>query len=278
MTSHFKYIFTMLIVFSLALTACNLPVAASPTASPPTVSPPVLATLTISPLPATATFTPVVTIGPTFTVEPSLTPTQAIPMAEVQKESNCRKGPAENYERVATYAVGQKLEVVANDLGAGFLYGRNPDKPEETCWILAANLAVSGEVASLPQFTPPPSPLPAPAFSAVYKKIYQCKTDMFFMFIIENTGGANFRSAYIKATDVKSGKSTEQALNAFDLRSECVIAKNITPLTPGSTGYLYTLPFKSDMRGRTLKIIIMVCTEQNLKGVCATQVLEIKPK
>lgn len=267
------YFFTSLIVLSLVLTACNLPLAAPPTPSP------VPATSTASPLPPpTATASPSATLPPSATPSPSATFTPAIPQAEVRQESACRVGPAGNYDLVATYPVGQKLEVVANDLGAGFLFVRNLDRPEESCWILAANLSVSGEIVSLPQFTPPASPLPAPAFSATYKNIYLCKTEMLFAFIIQNTGGSAFRSAYIKATDVKTGKSTEQALNAFDLWAECVVAKNIAPLTPGATGYLYTVPFKTDVRGHTLQIVIMACTEQNLKGECATETLQIKPR
>lgn len=274
MMRHPVHFFAALLIVSLLLlTACNLPTAASPTPQPP------ISTFTASPLPPpTATASPLPTLLPSATPLPSATFTPVIPLAEVQKESNCRVGPAGNYELVATYPAGQKLEVIANDLGAGFLFVRNLEQPEEHCWILAANLALSGEVAALPQFTPPPSPLPAPAFSASYKNIYLCKTDMSFAFIIQNTGGSAFRSAYIKASDLKTGKSTEQALNAFDLWADCVVAKNIAPLTPGATGYLYTLPFKTDVRGHTLQIVIMACTEQNLKGECATETLQIKPR
>jgi hypothetical protein len=232
---------------------------------------------TETPVPPTETLLPAATSTETATPEPSATSTEAIPTAEVVRESSCRVGPAGAYELVAKYQPGQKLQIIARDLGGGFVFVQNPEKPEDQCYILESNLKISGEVAALPQYTPPASPTAAPAFKATYKNLYICKGSASLTFLIENTGGSAFRSAYIKAKDIKTGVTTEQVVNAFDLLAECVVAKNIAPLKPGSTGYLYTVPFKIDIRGRKLNVIIQVCTEQNLRGACSTQVLEVKP-
>ena len=71
-----------------------------------------------------------------------------------------------------------------------------------------------------------------------FKKFDACDGVSFATFIVENVGSVPFRSAYIKVTNQRIGKSVEQGLNAFDLRAGCVLAKNIAPLDPGGTGYL----------------------------------------
>jgi len=270
-----RLILSLSLAALILLSGCNLPVASSTPTAP--AEPVVMPTFTSPALPDTPTSEPSPTLTPTLTPEPSLTPTPEIPLAQTLKETPCYAGPAGNYERVTTFPAGTTLQVLANDLGGGFFFVSNPAQAGESCWALGANLSLSGQTAALPRFTAPPSPLPAPAFSAEYKKIYVCGEDAYVMFIIQNTGGANFRSAYIKATDVKSGASTEQAVNAFDLLDQCVVAKNIAPLKVGGMGYLYAPPFKKEIRGRLLKVVLMLCTEQNLKGACVTQTLEVKP-
>lgn len=272
---------SMLMFGMLTLSACNLPAGApapSATPAPPQAtdtSQPVLPTETAIP---TETFTPAATATETATPEPSITPTPEVTSGEVSRETNCRVGPAGNYTLVATYQAGQKLEILARDLGNGYVFVRNPGVPSEECYLLANNLKITGDLAALPQITPPPSPLPAPGFTATFRKVYRCKEDMHLEFVIENTGGSAFRSAYIKATDQKTGTSTEQVVSAFDLWAECVVARNIAPLDPGSTGYLYTIPFKTNVLGRKINVIIQICTEKGLKGQCATQIFEVRPE
>jgi len=181
------------------------------------------------------------------------------------------------YDLVATYQAGQVLEIVAKDLGSGYLFVKNPDKPEEQCYLLANNVTVSGDTSALPRFTPLPSPLAPPFFKVTFKKFDTCMGQDFAIFNVENTGSVPFRSAYIKVTDQKAGESVEQALNAFDLRAHCILVKNIAPLNSGDSGFVNSLPFSSGMSEKKLRAVIMLCTEQNLKGSCITQSLDVKP-
>ena len=275
-TTLFK-LFCLLTLGGLFVSSCNLP---SSNATAENTSQTAQATATIE---LTATQTEVV---PTKTVtmtatetplpEPSATATIEVPIAEVVRETNCRVGPAGNYDLVATYQVGQMLEVVAKDLGAGYWFVGNPDKPEEQCYLLAQNITISGDTSALPKFTPRPSPTAAPYFNATFKKFDTCEGEDFALFIIENLGSVPFRSAYIKVTDQKVNKSVEQALNAFDLRVRCVLAKNIAPLDPGATGYLTSPPFNWSARGNKLRAVIMLCTEKDLKGTCVTRSLDVQ--
>jgi len=277
---RFFLVLLFLLGISIGLTACNLP------GSTPVV--PATEEMTAMPVPPTdtplpsptemVTETPAPTATETLTPEPSATPTIAIPVAEVVRETNCRTGPAGNYDLVSIIAPGTQVEIIAADLGPEYYwYIRNPENPEQGCWLLAQNMKVAGDVSILPAFTPLPSPTQAPAITIAFKKFDTCKGSYFARFTVTNTGDIQFRSAYIRVTNTKTNEVTEQSLNAFDLTEGCIIAKNVAPLLPGQTGHLDSPPFKKDPRGHRLAVVIMACTEQNLKGVCVTQTLDVKP-
>ena len=272
---HITYIklASLLLIGGLILSACNLPANDVPTivTSTQTEETPT-STKTAK---ALSTNTETVTATETLVPEPSETATPELPKAEVVRETNCRIGPAGNYDLVAKYQVGQLLEIVAKDLGAGYWFVKNPEKAEEQCYLLAQNITISGDTSVLPKFTPQPSPTAAPYFKVSFKKFDSCEGTDFALFTVENTGSVPFRSAYIKITE-KKGDSVEQALNAFDLISKCVLAKNIAPLNPGGSGYVHSPPFTWSGHGSKLRAVIMLCTEKSLKGICVTQSVDIK--
>ena len=274
MRATFFKLFCLLTGGVLLLAACNLPSNDAPTGpGQPTTN----AAATAELADVTSTQTSALTATETQPPEPSATATLEVPMAKVGRESNCRTGPGALYDLVATYQAGQVLEIVAKDLGSGYLFVKNPDKPEEQCYLVANNVTVSGDTSALPRFTPLPSPLAPPFFKVTFKKFDTCMGQDFAIFTVENTGSVPFRSAYIKVTDQKAGESVEQALNAFDLRAHCILVKNIAPLNSGDSGYVNSPPFSSAMSEKKLRAVIMLCTEQNLKGSCVTQSLDVKP-
>jgi hypothetical protein len=267
---------SMLLILGMVLSACNLPGNAVVTEAPvPTEAPP---TETVEPsstpteIPTTET--PTITPTETLTPEPSATFTPEPPMAKVGRETNCRIGPAGNYDLVATYQEGQLLEVVAKDLGAGYWFVRNPEKPEDECYLLANNVTITGDTSILPKFTPLPSPTAAPYFNVTFKKFDTCKSDDYAIFIIENTGSVAFRSAYIRVTDSKAKQTVEHVVNAFDLWTGCIIAQNVAPLEGGATGYTRSPSFKWNARGHVLQGVFQLCTEKDLKGTCVIRTIE----
>jgi hypothetical protein len=278
-TTFFK-LFYLWIAGILILSACNLPgsnIAPQITSRAETPTANVTATkLTATPTEAVPTDTPSVTPTETPVPEPSATLTPEPIVAEVVRESNCRTGPAGNYDLVATYQPGQRLEVIAKDLGAGYWFVQNPEKPEEQCYLLAQNIRITGDTSVLPQFTPRASPTAAPYFNVTFRKLDTCEGYNYALFVVENAGSIPFRSVYIKVTDPKVGRSVEQVLSAFDLRRGCVLAKNIAPLDPGGTGYVASPQFKWSVTGHKLNAIIMLCTEKALKGTCITKTVEVK--
>ena len=279
MRTTFPKLFCIFIFIALVLSACNLPVTATPEVAATTESPAAITTvgMTATQTKADPSETPSVTVTETPLPAPSATLTAEAPKAEVVRETNCRIGPAGNYDLVATYPVGQLLEVVAKDLGAGYWFVRNPEEPDEQCYLLAQNIRITGDTSVLPKFTPLASPTSMPEFKVDFKKFDTCHAKDFAIFIVENIGSVPFRSAYIKVTDLKVGQSVEQAINAFDMHVGCTLAKNIAPLNPGETGYVESPPFDWNPRGHKLRATFMLCTEQNLKKTCITQTVEVKP-
>lgn len=281
-SKHFRLLCALSILL-LASMACNIATSAGATATPVSTTEigKDVPTATDTELPAseTATLEPP-TVEPTETpdLEPSITPTVGLPSADVVKEANCRVGPGGAYDLVTTLKVGDSVEIVARDLGGGFVFVKNPTNPEEGCWLLYANLKVSGDVTPLPAFTPRPSPTLAPNFTVKYKNIDSCRTKPFTRFTVTNTGSSGFRSAYVKVTNLKNNEVAEQSVNAFDLTDGCIVAKNIAPLTAGAEGYLQSAPFKQNPRGQKMRAVFQLCTEQFMKGACATQVIEFIAK
>lgn len=269
--------FCALAVILLAMMACNLGTPQEAATETPGMSPTSQEEASVTEA-SPETPTPTLELATaTLTLEPSLTPTAGNPVADVQREVNCRTGPGGMYDLVLTFKAGDQVEIVARDLGAGFVYVRNPNEPDQGCWILENSLKVSGDLTALPAFTPRATPTLAPNFTVKYKNFDNCK-GVFLRFIIVNTGGFGFRSAYVKVTNLKNNEVTEQVVNAFDLTTGCIVAQNIAPLGPGATGYLQSDLFKKDPKGQKMRAVFQVCTEQNLKGACATTTLDFVAK
>jgi hypothetical protein len=271
-------------VLALTAMACNLPVSRPvPETATQLVQPMIEASATLD-LAATQTRQAALLPTGTSTIQttdaslPDASATTAveIPQAKVNRETNCRLGPGGMYDLVATYQAGQVLDVLATGLAQGYWFVQNPEKPEEQCYLMAQNVTISGDTSALPKFTPQPSPTPPPYFNAKFKKIDNCNGNRFANFSVENTGNIDFRSVYIKVTDTKVNKSVEQVLNVFDLYVGCILAKNISPLDPGETGYVPSPAFTWNIHEDKLSAVIMLCTENGLKGICVTRTVDVK--
>src|SRR6266508_5629412 len=132
MRKIFFSLFYLTTVGALILSACNLPVSSANAESTPQIdasTSTVAVTVEWTTTPTSqATETLTVTATETPVPEPSETATPEAPKAEVVRETNCRLGPAGNYDLVAKYQVGQILQVAAKDLGAGYWFVQNHEK------------------------------------------------------------------------------------------------------------------------------------------------------
>lgn len=87
------------------------------------------------------------------------TPTPTIPMAAVNRGTNCRSGPGTEYDIIGELLVGQQAEVVGVFPDWDYWIIKNPGKVGD-CWLWGEYATVTGETAGLPRFTPPPTPTP----------------------------------------------------------------------------------------------------------------------
>ncbi len=147
--------FAILLILTLALSACNLP---APTQPPSPQNPPVIV-VTATPLPtqpvpptATATLAPP-TATPTIT--PTATPT--VPMVSPKDVGvNCRLGPSTKWEVVGWLLPDQWAEIKGKDSeGNNWWYIENPTTPGTFCFVSGAVTKTVGNTAGVPTVPTP---------------------------------------------------------------------------------------------------------------------------
>jgi hypothetical protein len=118
---------------------------------------------TDTPQPPAASDTPEPSLTPTETMVPTdtLTPTPSAPTAYLTENTNCRKGPLAVYDLVATYLTGKVLNIIGQNAAGDYVYVVDPEPPGKQCWLWMRYVQVTGSVAQVPVFTPPPTPTPS---------------------------------------------------------------------------------------------------------------------
>lgn len=171
--------FTIVVLATLILTACNLPLGAeaSPTAdqaflntavaqtvdavnaaataaaaaiSSPTPLPP-----TNTPLPA-ATNTPVPSEPTVTTVPSTATVIPGSPIVSATTDTNCRFGPGPAYGMLGFLLVKDgQYPVKGRNSSNSWWYIVNPRAPTTNCWVWGSSTRVEGDVGALPVVNPP---------------------------------------------------------------------------------------------------------------------------
>jgi hypothetical protein len=95
---------------------------------------------------------------PTATLTPSAT---LPPIASLTQNTNCRGGPLAVYDLIRTFLIGESARITGKNAGGDYWYVTDPNQPGKDCWLWGRYAQVSGDTASLPVFTPPPTPTPA---------------------------------------------------------------------------------------------------------------------
>ncbi len=148
--------------------ACNLPAVQTPTANGITQESGVLSKeAPVSPSHAaekppaivTDVFSlPDGTVVAAVTITPQLSPSTGSTTITSTEDTNCRKGPGVMYEIVGKLLVGQTSEVVGKYQNGKFWLIKNPSNPAQECWVWDETTRVTGNVATLPEVTPPATP------------------------------------------------------------------------------------------------------------------------
>jgi hypothetical protein len=113
-----------------------------------------LATPSSSPVPATATTKPALTIK--------------------TNKAACRNGPGPNYDLVASYSTGTVVDMIAKDTADGYWLVKDPASGS-SCWVKTLDATPGGSFDLLPEVTPAANASNgAPAAPTVFYPNYTC--------------------------------------------------------------------------------------------------------
>jgi len=105
-------------------------------------------------LPLTFTVVFVLTDPPTIT----FTSPPTVPVVHVSTATHCRTGPGQAYEIVTAADVGIKFEVIGKYTPDNYWIIKLPDG--RRCWLWGSYATLEGNISGLPEYIPPPMPLP----------------------------------------------------------------------------------------------------------------------
>ncbi len=225
---------------------------------------------------ATQTFTPTFTATSTLSPTPVFTATPFIPLISVSVPTNCRVGPGKVYDRVGALLVGETAEVVGRDPTGNYWYIRNPEQPDDYCWLWGEYATLTGNYSILPMMTPPPTPTPEPAFELSYNGKDTC-VGWWVDVTLKNTGGITFKSMSITVKDTVTGTSLSKSADGFTELSGCTGTFTKDTLAPGDARVVSAPAFNYDPTGDKIRATVTLCSGKGLNGMCVTDTITFTP-
>ena len=231
----------------------------------------------VEPPSPTATFTPEITDTPTLTPTITETPTPEYARVYVSENTNCRTGPAKVYEWLTTINQGEEVEVVAKDPLDQYWYIRRPDQQSEFCWLWGRYATPSGDTASLPVYTPIPTPTPSLDFTVSYISKSAACPKWALLYRVNNVGGVTLQSWKTTAVD-NTGGSNPEAYQEDDFQENvgCAIISSQMDLTPGESHYVWA-SFNGNPTGHDITTTIKICSKNGLAGECISRKIRHTP-
>ncbi len=165
-----------------AMLACNLPSAEQvplPSDAQTAAALTVQAMLTVPVTPSATTepqsIIPITPSATATTVKATITPTFSTPMLTVKEQTNCRKGPGQDYEIVFTYMPKTKLTILGRYDPGNFWLVKSPESPGGQCWLWGEYVEVTGSYWVVQSVTPPATATKAPPDAPTFAKWdYNC--------------------------------------------------------------------------------------------------------
>ncbi|MBC7878820.1 MAG: hypothetical protein H7Y59_16740 [Anaerolineales bacterium] len=108
----------------------------------------------------TFTFTPETSQSISFTDTPIPGSTSGTPTVSVSLDTNCRKGPGQQYDVSGALLVGQTAEVVGKNSASNYWIIKTPSNSSATCWLWGQYATVRGDTSGLAEVAAPPTPTP----------------------------------------------------------------------------------------------------------------------
>lgn len=299
--NSFPVLAILLVMQACEMPAANTPPPAGPDTLDTVVAETVIAARTqsaipgtlLSPEPASSTFTPepppTQTSTITSTPTPVFTSTPLVPLISVSVATNCRSGPGRVYDYRGALLVGKTAEVLARDPAGNYWFIRNPDSEGEFCWVWGEYAAVSGYIAALPVYTPPPTPTPtftplptftptpAPSFKASYSSMDTCGTSWWVDIKLRNNGSVSFKSYGITVKDITTDFTLTDLSDGFTDIDGCLAMTTKDIIAPQDTYLLSAPAFSYNLAGHELRLTLTLCSGTGQKGLCTTDKFDILP-
>ena len=217
------------------------------------------------------------TLSPTPTS--AYTPTPEKVTLTLSKDTYCRKGVFTKSPFVALMTVGKTYEVLAVDPNDQAYYVVEPDHTFSYCWLWGEYATVSGNVDSLPVYTPQPLPTPThtptvgPDFSVSFTGFEDCGN--YLRFFIKNNGSKTWQSLQINVTNNATNATTTYNNTVFVDYAGCAAGVSESDLAPGESSYVAVLvPW--DPEGISTTATIILCQTDGLGG-CNPKTITFTP-
>jgi len=204
-------------------------------------------------------------------------------MISVSVATNCRTGPGKVYPMVGALLVGKTAEVLGRDPSNNYWYIRNPGPGADLCWIWGNYATVTGPVALLPIFTPPPTPTatitptPSPSFTADYVALDTCSSSYWAKIKLKNTGPVPFKSISISVEDKATGVTLVNLADQFKNVDGCLTTTTKDVLVADETFLISAPAFSYNPTGHKIIAIIILCSDTGQKGFCVTNKFNFNP-
>jgi len=225
----------------------------------------------------------VITKTPSLTPQPTNTFTPSVPMVSVSVDTNCRFGPGKDYELLGALLVGEQAEIVARDPSGLYWYIKNPDRGG-FCWLWGNYATTTGNVGSLPVFTPPATPTPTatntpvPEFTVVLDHMDVCGV-WIPIFKITNTGSLIWQSVSVTVTDTVTTEAVNWTDDQFKEFNACILNLGTLQddLAANEVGFSPGNGLSADPTGHQIDATIKLCSQDGLAGTCMTKNMSFTP-
>jgi hypothetical protein len=191
-------------------------------------------------------------------------------------DTNCREGPDTKYPIMGHFIRGQSSEVNGTNSLQTWWYIKNPDNPDDYCWVWGETTFVEGDTGDVSVVPPPPPPPPGPDFDLFYQEFTTCYGTDVVLFKVENSGDVNLESMTILIIN----SDTQNQLFWDTMSNQPFWAKTNDCgatwgyIEPGEVAYVGAPVITSGQLGDEGYARIKLCEEESLKGRCVERTAE----
>lgn len=261
-------------------------------------------------------------LSPTVTKPASATPFPTFTLvvlgaSEIRAlvDAPCRVGPGSAYARVFLLRKGQTADLVGRSADGGYFIIRNPNRPEQVCWVERAALQVNRITGNLPVMTPPPPPTatrtptrtsrppststftpgptstdiviptgtatPVVQFDLVFRGLDHCATPpgWWINFEVGNTGEVEFKSLSYTLTDNDTVPPTILTFDSelFTPSDGCNLPIPEETLPVGFSLVVSSEELDYDPTGHHFDASLTLCVGDTQAPPCVTRTMSIVP-